>query len=159
MIWREFEEAAPQIARLGKERLDHARVALLGTIRADGSPRISPVEPYLTRSHLLFGAMSRSTKTRDLLRDPRCVLHSAISSPDSGEGEFKLYGRAVQADSDVRAECRAGWWATHPADAATVFSLHIDEATYISWDLQHGNTTVRTWSPGRGYTETTRPYP
>lgn len=46
MLWRELETAAPEIARLGKERLDQAGVALLGTVRKDGSPRISPVEPY-----------------------------------------------------------------------------------------------------------------
>jgi hypothetical protein len=90
MIWRDLEAAAPEIARLGKERFDRARLALLGTLRKDGSPRISPVEPYLTQGHLLFGAMSWSLKRRDLLRDPRCVLHSAISDPDSGEGELKL---------------------------------------------------------------------
>lgn len=68
-------------------------MALLGTIRTDGSPRISPVEPYLTQGHLLFGAMVWSLKTRDLLRDPRCVLHGAITAPDAGEAEVKLYGR------------------------------------------------------------------
>jgi predicted pyridoxine 5'-phosphate oxidase superfamily flavin-nucleotide-binding protein len=67
MIWRDLEAAAPEIARLGRERFERARVALLGTLRKDGSPRISPVEPYLTQGHLLFGTMSWSLKTRDLL--------------------------------------------------------------------------------------------
>src|SRR5512133_157653 len=61
MIWRALEAAAPAIARLGKQRFDQTRVALLGTLRKDGSPRISPVEPCLTQGHLLFGAMSWST--------------------------------------------------------------------------------------------------
>jgi hypothetical protein len=115
MIWRDLEAAAPKIARLGEERFDRARVGLLGTLRKDGSPRISPVEPYLTQGHLLFGAMSWSLKRRDVLRDPRCVLHSTISDPDSGEGELKLYGRATEADEQIRNECREGWWATRPA--------------------------------------------
>jgi hypothetical protein len=119
------------------------RVALLGTIRKDGSPRISPVEP----------------KTRDLLRDPRCVLHSAISDPDSGEGEFKLYGRVTEAEEQIRNECREAWWATRPADAAMVFSVNIDEATFISWDAEQGEMTVRRWSPQFGYRETRRDYP
>ena len=82
MSWHELEASAPEIARLGKERLIHARVGLLGTLRKDGSPRISPVEPYLSHGHLLFGAMSWSLKTGDLLRDSRCVLHSAVTGPD-----------------------------------------------------------------------------
>jgi hypothetical protein len=159
MIWRDLEAAAPEIARLGKERFDRARIALLGTLRKDGSPRISPVEPYLTQGHLLFGVMSWSLKRRDLLRDARCVLHSAVSDPDSGEGELKLYGRAGEADEQIRDECREGWWATRPADAASVFSLNIEQATFISWDTKHGGMTIRRWSPELGYKETRRDYP
>lgn len=158
-IWRDLEAAAPEIARLGKERFDQARVALLGTLRKDGSPRISPIEPYLTQGHLLLGAMSWSSKTRDLLRDPRCVLHSAVSDRDSGEGELKLYGRATEAEGQIRAGCRDGWWTAGPTEAACVFSLDIDEATFISWDIEHGGMTVRSWSPHGGYRESRRDYP
>jgi hypothetical protein len=159
LIWRDLEAAAPEIARLGKERLDRARVALLGTLRKDGSPRISPVEPYLTEGQLVFGAMPWSWKTRDLLRDPRCVLHSAISDPDGGEGELKLYGRATEAEKEIRDGCPAAWWATRPTEAARVFSLHIEQATFISWDARHGEMTVRRFSPRLGYRETKRDYP
>jgi hypothetical protein len=159
VIWRDLEETAPEIARLGKERLEQARVALLGTLRKDGSPRISPVEPYLTQGHLLFGAMSWSAKARDLLGDPRCALHSAISDPDSGEGELKLYGRAIEADRQIRDGCREGWWAGRPVAAASVFSLSIDQATFISWATKQGEMAVRRWSPRRGYRETRRAYP
>ena len=159
MIWRDLETAAPEIARLGWQRLERARVALLGTLRSDGWPRISPVEPYLAQGHLLFGAMSRSLKARDLLRDPRCVLHSAVTGPDNAEGELKIYGRAEAADEELRSSCPQGWWADRPAESALVFSLAIEQAAFVSWDLERGEMTVRRWSPGRGYTETTRGYP
>lgn len=159
MIWSDLEAEAPEIARLGKERFDQAGVALLGTLRRDGSPRISPVEPYLTHGHLLFGAMSWSSKTRDLVRDPRCVLHSAVADSDSGEGELKLYGRASEADDQIRAGCQEGWWRARRREAAIVFSLHIEQATFINWDTEHGEMTVRRWLPQRGYTETRRSYP
>jgi Pyridoxamine 5'-phosphate oxidase len=159
MNWRDLEETAPEIAQLGRERLDQARVALLATLRKDGSPRISPIEPHLSQGHLIFGAMSWSLKTRDLLRDPRCVLHSAITGPDNGEGELKLYGRATAVDDQIRDGCQEGWWLERPADAATVFALNIEQATLISWDTGHGQMTVRQWSPRRGLTETRRSYP
>jgi hypothetical protein len=61
-IWRDLELGAPDIARPGMARLNGARVALLGTLRRDGSPRISPVEPYSAAGHLLVGAMAWSRK-------------------------------------------------------------------------------------------------
>ena len=159
MTWRELDAATPVIARLGEQRLNAARVALLGTLRKDGSPRISPVEPYLTHGQLVFGAMSWSLKTRDLLRDPRCVLHSAVSGPDSGEGELKLYGRTTEVDDQIRNGCREAWWAETAAQAASVFRLDIHEATFISWDIERGEMTIRRWSTRHGYRETRRDYP
>jgi hypothetical protein len=58
--------------------LNATHVALLGTLRRDGSPRISPVEPYLWEGQLLIGAMAWSPKAADLRRDLRYVLHSAV---------------------------------------------------------------------------------
>ena len=158
MSWQELEASAPEIARLGRERIGETRVVLLATLRRDGSPRISPVEPYLFRGHLLFGAMSRSLKTHDLERDPRCTLHSTITGPDNGEGELKLYGRAVQADDEVRDRCE-GWWTERPRSTATVFVLNIEQAAFVSWDTERGQMIVRRWSPQRGYIESTREYP
>jgi hypothetical protein len=128
-------------------------------LRKDGSPRVSPVEPFLSQEHLLFGAMSWSAKTRDLLRDPRCVLHSAITGHDSGEGELKRYGRAIEAGDEIRDSCREGWWLEQPPEAATVFAVSIEQAAFISWDLEHGQMTLRRWSPRRGPTESRRSYP
>lgn len=34
-------------------------------------------------------------KALDLLRDPRCVVHNTVSDRHGSEGEFKVYGRAV----------------------------------------------------------------
>ena len=158
MSWGNLEASAPEIARLGKERLDQARVALLASLRKDGSPRISPVEPYLSQGHLLFGAMSWSLKARDLLRDSRCVLHSAITGPDNGEGELKLYGRAIEADEQTRNNCQ-GWWSERPSSAAIVFAFEVEQAAFISWNTERGQMIVRRWSPRRGYSKNTREYP
>ena len=87
--WRELELGAPTIARLGMTRLTCPRVALLGTLRRDASPRISPVEPAVAEGQLLIGAMAWSAKVVDLGRDPRYVLHSAVTDPDSGQGRIQ----------------------------------------------------------------------
>jgi hypothetical protein len=110
VAWRDLEAGAPEIARLGLARLAAARVALLGTLRRDRSPRISPVEPYVAGGELLIGVMASSAKAADLRRDQRCALHSAVTGPDAGEGELKLSGTAgvsvtVTADHTGDAEC------------------------------------------------------
>src|SRR5258708_38683987 len=88
------------IARLGAARLHTPRVTLLGTLRRDASPRISPVEPCIVAGQLLIGAMAWPTKVDDPRQDPRYTLHSAVTAPDGGEGELKLSGRAVETGHD-----------------------------------------------------------
>jgi hypothetical protein len=157
--WPEMELGAPEIARLGMTRLNATRVALLGTLRVDGSPRISPIEPYFAAGQLLVGAMAWSKKAADLRRDPRYVLHSAITGPDSGEEELKLYGSAAEAGQQLRGEAAGAWWRTWPAEKAAVFCLHIEQAIAIEWDTGHGLMTVHQWSRRDGYGKVSRTYP
>ena len=84
------------MASLGEAQFAHTGLALIGTLRRDGWPRISPVEPFITNGQLYLGMMWRSVKALDLLRDPRCTVHSTVSIRDGTEGEFKVYGRAVE---------------------------------------------------------------
>lgn len=156
--WRELELGAPAIARLGLTRLNCPRVALLGTLRRDASPRISPVEPYIAEGQLLIGAMAWSGKAADLRRDPRYVLHSTVTDPDSGEGELKLSGSAVVASHDHHGVAEA-WWSAWPPDKAVVFFLGIEQAVFVEWDTGHGVMKVHRWSQRGGYTLLRRHYP
>ena len=160
MTWRALETGAPEIARLAKERFEGVGIALLGSVRADGSPRISPVEPHFVEGRLLFGAMSWSGKTRDLVRDPRCVLHSAVSDPDGAEGELKLYGRAMEIEeATVREAAGNAWWVGRPLAEARVFSLEIERAAFVSWNAGRGVMKTQRWSRESGYSEVERSYP
>lgn len=157
--WRDLERGAPELARLGMARLHDAGVAMLGTLRQDRSPRISPIEPHLVQGRLLVGAMAWSAKAADLLRDSRYVLHSAVTGADRGEGELKLYGAAVQASQDLRAAATAAWWSGQPAQEAVVFTLRIATALFIEWDIEHALMTVHRWSARGDYSHTSRGYP
>jgi hypothetical protein len=157
--WRDMELGAPEIARLGMARLNAARIAVLGTLHRDGSPRISPIEPYIVNGCLLVGAMTWSGKAADLRRDPRYVLHSIVTGPDSGEGELKLRGLAAEASPGLRGEAADAWWAAQPPDKAIVFLLGIKQALFVVWDIQHAVMMVHQWSPQGGYSHTTRTYP
>jgi hypothetical protein len=158
MSWRALDASAPDLAREGRTRFERTNVALLGTIRADGSPRISPVEPRLLAGELVIGVM-RSPKSDDLLRDPRCVLHSTVSDLDGSEGEFKVHGRATRTDDPSILHSKGTWWVGRPRDRFEVFTIQIDEAILVTWNAgQNGMRTAR-WSPGAGERVSNRTYP
>ena len=133
--WRDFEAAAPELAALATERLEGTGLALVGTLRADGSPRISPVEPYLVDGELMLGMMWQSRKALDLLRDPRVVVHSIATSAAGDEGDVKLYGRAVVRDEPRSRQAYAAatlarikW---EPKGPYHLFALDIASAGYV----------------------------
>src|SRR5258708_4507719 len=157
--WRDMELGAPEIARLGTARLSAARVAMLGTLRPDGSPRISPIEPYIVNGRLLVGAMGWSAKAADLRRDPRYVLHSIVTGPDSGQGELKLHGIAAEGDSGLGGAAAEAWGSAQPPDKAIVYVLRIAQALFVTGDIERSVMTVHPWAPRDGYSHTTRTYP
>src|SRR5690348_660142 len=92
---RTFLERMTQVASTG--------VVLIGTIRKDGSPRISCVEPCILDGVLYLGMMWQSRKALDLLQDPRIVVHNTICTSTGDEVEFSLHGRAIDIrDPEVR---------------------------------------------------------
>lgn len=157
MRWAEFERAAPHLARQGRERFERTRVALIATLRTDGSPRISPVEPVFAMGQLLLGVM-RSAKAMDLERDPRCALHSSVSDVNGSEGEFKLHGRAVPADASIQKGDYEAWWKQFPG-RATVLELDFHSASLVTWDTKRGLLELTRWSTSRGVSVEVRSYP
>jgi len=108
MRWDEFAAGCPELAALGEKRLRARELCLVGTLRRNGWPRITPVEPDFVDGELMLGMMWRSPKALDLLRDPRLVVHSVVSDRMGSEGDFKLYGRGVPVeDPERRARYRA----------------------------------------------------
>jgi hypothetical protein len=91
--WDEFTEAAPRTSAVFARR--HAatgKLCLLATLRSDGYPRISPIEPRVFEGRLWLVGMPDTTKFADLGRDPRFCLHTATVDPHVGEGDAKLWG-------------------------------------------------------------------
>jgi len=149
--WDEFADAAPELAALGLERFDRTGVCLIGTLRADGSPRISPIEPYVVGGDLLLGMMWQSRKARDLLRDPRIVVHSAVSNKDGSEGDFKLYGRVRDVpDPAVRKAYgdalfeQIDW---RPEEPYHLFAVDVERAGFIQFAPER---RAMRWTPAGG---------
>jgi hypothetical protein len=94
--WTEFTSGAPRIAEIFTRRHAAARnLCLLGTLRSDGFPRISPIEPRVFDGRLVLVGMPGTTKFRDLERDPRFTLHTATVDPEVKDGDAKLWGVVV----------------------------------------------------------------
>jgi len=94
LTWAQFAHARPDLAEAGGRLLYQSGVGLafLGTIRADGGPRLHPICPLLTDDALL-GFLQPSPKRQDLHGDGRYALHSFPA--DANEDAFYLSGRAV----------------------------------------------------------------
>ena len=93
MRWSEISARQPALGAVADRLLIEPGVLLAGTIRRDGTARISGVEPLVLDGDLWLSMMSGSAKGRDLGRDPRVVLNSVITSP-SPPAEIKVRGTA-----------------------------------------------------------------
>jgi hypothetical protein len=150
-----MERAQPRLAGLARARLVGPGVVLVGTARRDGTPRISPVEPFLLDGELWLSMMWRSAKARDLLRDPRILVHSLISSRDGGEGEVKVRGTAraepypaVQRRYADAVAVSLGW---NPQPGRFQFAVDISHVTVIRYDSATGDQRVAMWPPGQEF--------
>ncbi len=143
VTWKEFSIAVPEIASYGKARFTRT-AAYLGTLRADGSPRVHPVTPIISEDHLFLFMEPTSPKGKDLLRDGRYTLHCGVEDTAGGNGEFYVRGTAyLIADRAIRQEAIEA--ATYnPASRYILFTFGIDFAfqnLYIE-----GKSRVTRWS-------------
>lgn len=103
--WNEFAAQAPRISEifLRRHRAAH-NLCMLGTLRSDGYPRISPVEPMVFEQQLVIVGMPGTTKFRDLRRDPKFCLHTATTDTTVSDGDAKVFGRVIDVpDTDTHA--------------------------------------------------------
>jgi len=150
--WDGFERACPEIAGLARARFEGDQLVMLGTLRRDGAPRVSPNECDFSEGRLFVSMMWQSRKALDLLRDPRIVVHSVTTNKDGTDGDVKIYGRAVdEHDPDVREAFRAAIrrridWAPDEPEYHC-FSVDVrsagyvrfgDEAQALAWDEEFG---------------------
>ena len=142
--WMEFAQQAPQLAEFGRARFQSG-VAYLGTLRADGSPRVHPVTPIIGEQLFLFMEPT-SPKGDDLRRDGRYALHCSVEDSSGGGGEFYVRGRANLTRDPVLREQAVRASSYVPVERYILFILSIDFA-FVNRYVD-GNATPQRWHAG-----------
>jgi hypothetical protein len=142
--WAEVAAAEPEFADRVRRVFDAHRHKVLGTLRRDGSPRVSGIEVEFVDGELLMGMMAGSMKAQDLRRNPRLALHAASEDPPQDDpgtwlGDAKIGGRAVEV--------------VGPSDEddppAHRFKVDIAEVVLIRVGRPADHLVVESWHEGR----------
>ncbi|MEV6064410.1 pyridoxamine 5'-phosphate oxidase family protein [Nocardia asteroides] len=153
--WSTFTEEAPRISALFLRRHQATgNLCLLGTVRADGSPRISPIEPAIFEGMLVLAGMPDTRKFDDLARDPRFCLHTATVDTKVTDGDAKLFGTVTDLpDEAVHARFAQKLFDDSGFDIRGekfdhFYVADLTGASTVEVDDDHLDITV--WKPGQG---------
>ena len=147
---------SPDLADRVRAILSSTTNAVLGTIRRDGSPRLSGADPYFHDGQLRIWSMPRARKGQDLRRDPRVALHSIPwdsrrlrdGAADVGAADAKVSGTAVLSTDAGDLTAFRAWLKSErgfePPEDWDLFTIDIDALAVISAD--GGQLVVDRWS-------------
>ncbi len=154
MQWAQFTEACPEVAEIARRRFVRDQLVLVGTLRRDGWPRISPCEVDIAAGHLFLGMMWHSKKALDLQRDSRLLVHSVQCNREAADADVKLYGRAADIrDPSLRAafrdaiRARINWAPDEPT--YHLFALDVERAACVAFRGDQQRLMV--WDPETGF--------
>ena len=149
--WTDVATEAGDLTDAGRKLLLNCApgwgIALLGTLRADGSPRIGPLCVYIIDDRLYVTVEGQ--KERDLQRDPRYFLHSYWAD---GQDEFAVAGHAG-APLDEEARARLVELEPRMHHSPVIRELHIDTdhaVTYRNFPRADMYAEVIAWREDRG---------
>jgi hypothetical protein len=152
--WNDVQDGAGELAKDVQARFEATGLGYLATLRKDGSPRISGIEPWFGEGEVWIGSMWQALKAKDLLRDPRFSLHAANVDKDVSDGDARISGvaEAIQPED-------ARWRPALDAFAHTsghevppgemhLFRLAPTEVMVLQPNGDH--LRIRTWNPTTG---------
>ena len=151
--WKEFVAQAPRVSEIFIRR--HAAtggLCMLGTLRSDGYPRISPIEPRIADEHMWISGMPNTFKLRDLGRDPRFTLHTATVDTHVRDGDAKVWGlvRDVQ-DAELQGRYADMLYAETGIDVRGQRFDHLYAADLrgaASVEVGDSHLDITIWKPG-----------
>lgn len=162
--WSSFVASEPELGQRAHAVLTSTTNCVLGTVRADGTPRLSGIDPFVKDGDLYLGCMPDSRKGADLLRDPRFALHSipwesrkVRDGAEAIDADVKVAGTARRLDAEDARRLIADQFAESGYDdhepEGDVFALEVASVALISvaddllvidrWTPSGGRVTVR----------------
>ncbi|WP_424214263.1 pyridoxamine 5'-phosphate oxidase family protein [Streptomyces sp. BI20] len=144
--WDAFRTAAPEFAERVEKRFSHHPHHVLGTLRRDGSPRLSGQTVEFRGGELWLGMMTGSRKAADLVRDGRFSLFANPGADDRmPEGDVRISGRAVELVDPPELHRWAEETGTPPGEGH-LFRVELGEVVHTAVDGD--DLVVRLWTPG-----------
>ncbi|HJS26387.1 MAG TPA: hypothetical protein VJ913_04600 [Actinomycetota bacterium] len=142
--WAEFEHADAELAAFGRARLE-GRVCFHATLRADGRPRVHPVEPWIAAGFLCVRFRARSPKVAEVAADGRYALHTPMDNPDGEGGEFLVSGWMEQMSDRHPAARSIAEEAPHPL---AFYALSVEEVAATTYEGVERDPVYRRWRSG-----------
>jgi general stress protein 26 len=149
--WADLERDVPRLAARARALVLEPGVCLVVTVRRDGSPRLSPVEPLLLDGDLWLSMLWGSRKAADLRADDRILVHNIVTTREGQPGEVKVRGHAAAVEDAERrdryreAVADLGWQPVEPW--FHLFVVEVAEVTSISY-AGEGDQHVARWPAG-----------
>ena len=155
--WGMVVAEAPELARQVRELFDSHRHKILGTLRKDGSPRLSGTELNFLDDDIWFGGMWMSRKCLDLRRDPRFAVHTSSLDPPAWRGDARISGtvQEVVDPAQVEAVVKAGEGEA-PEGPWHLFRAELEEVLLTRLGDPADHLVIELWRPGRGVQRTER---
>lgn len=149
--WNEFDQSAPDFAARVRDRFGVDKHLVLGTLRVDGSPRLSGTEITFALGQAYLSSMPRSRKGADLKRDPRYALHNTPLADQMTKGDAKLSGRAARVtDPEEFTEFRAALGQKIDVEALGHFELfRLDITEAVLTRVEDDELVIEYWRPGQ----------
>lgn len=149
VTWKQFEDEAPELARVVRAQLTATKHHVLATLRADGSPRVSGTEVDVDGDHLALSSMPEARKAHDLQRDPRYALHNNPGDGTMTLPDVKISGRAVEVTGPEFEAYRAARAGDLPPGPFHLFRLGIDDVVLAGVNDARTGMEITLWRPGQ----------
>lgn len=160
--WQDVRDAAPELADRAEAAFSATTNAVLATVRRDGSPRVSGIDPMFFEGDLWLGSMPHARKADDLVRDPRMALHCVPSesrpkgddgTPAAGAVDAKLVGRAIDITDEATVKRVSGkHFEDLDMEAPTegnLFRIDVEQVTTV-WVEDEKYLVIEWWTPTGG---------